>query len=444
MKTYDILGIGIGPSNLSTAALLHPYSGTIQSMFFDEKPEFNWYPGMLFPDATIQVSILKDLVTMVDPSNEFSFLNFLKKNGRLYLFASKGYFDNLKRKEFVQYFQWVVNSLPNLNFSSPVDLVDYDKGKFHIIVNRKKYTSHNLLMGAGNTAHIPECCKKYVGHNIVHSSQFLSSNLEFTNKRIMVVGGGQSGAEVVLHLFKDEKKLPSSVQWINSEYNFLPMEDTPFSNELYTPHYSNYFYQLCPEDKQKLIAKQKYTSDGISEHTLQEIYELLYNNRFLNDIHQMEFYPGSYLTNVSRNSFAYETEITLKNNNQTKINQEVDIIVLATGFKYTIPKFIEPLTDYLSIRNGKFDIAEDFSIVTKKPMEGKVYIHNGAKHVRGVADPNLSLVAWRSAKIINSFTAQSVYDTENDQSLLNWNKMANPPRSRHKILSSEELNHLLR
>ncbi|PZQ93149.1 MAG: lysine 6-monooxygenase, partial [Flavobacterium psychrophilum] len=66
---YDVIGIGIGPSNLSTAALMQPLGTTITSVFFDDKQEFSWHPGLMFPDAKLQVSILKDLVTMIDPTS---------------------------------------------------------------------------------------------------------------------------------------------------------------------------------------------------------------------------------------------------------------------------------------------------------------------------------------------------------------------------------------
>ena len=66
----DCIGIGIGPSNLSTAALLDPVPG-FRCEFFDRKPEFQWHSGLLFDDATLQVSVIKDLVTLVDPTSRF-------------------------------------------------------------------------------------------------------------------------------------------------------------------------------------------------------------------------------------------------------------------------------------------------------------------------------------------------------------------------------------
>ena len=83
----DLAGIGIGPFNLSVAALLDQQPD-INAAFFDQKTTFDWHPGMQLPGARLQTSCLKDLVTGADPCNPFSFLNYLVQQGRLYPFLS--------------------------------------------------------------------------------------------------------------------------------------------------------------------------------------------------------------------------------------------------------------------------------------------------------------------------------------------------------------------
>ena len=72
-EVYDVVGVGVGPFNLSVAALLHPIDSFL-SCFLEERPEFQWHPGMLFPESTVQTSYLKDLVTPADPTNPYSFI----------------------------------------------------------------------------------------------------------------------------------------------------------------------------------------------------------------------------------------------------------------------------------------------------------------------------------------------------------------------------------
>ncbi|MCA3749493.1 MAG: SidA/IucD/PvdA family monooxygenase, partial [Rubrobacter sp.] len=65
---WDLLGIGIGPFNLSLAALLEPVE-EVEALFVEKKPRFEWHPGLLMEGTTLQVPFLADLVTMADPTS---------------------------------------------------------------------------------------------------------------------------------------------------------------------------------------------------------------------------------------------------------------------------------------------------------------------------------------------------------------------------------------
>ena len=56
----DFIGIGIGPFNLSLAALLHDRTD-ITGAFFERKGQFAWHEGMLLPETTLQVPFMADL-----------------------------------------------------------------------------------------------------------------------------------------------------------------------------------------------------------------------------------------------------------------------------------------------------------------------------------------------------------------------------------------------
>ena len=73
MKTYDFIGIGIGPFNLSIAALAGGW--TVLARCFLNASRTSRHPGMMVPDCHMQTSFLKDLVSAVEPTNRHSFLN---------------------------------------------------------------------------------------------------------------------------------------------------------------------------------------------------------------------------------------------------------------------------------------------------------------------------------------------------------------------------------
>ncbi len=47
-QPLDFIGIGVGPFNLSIAALGSEVTG-FNSKFFERKPHFSWHPGMMVP-----------------------------------------------------------------------------------------------------------------------------------------------------------------------------------------------------------------------------------------------------------------------------------------------------------------------------------------------------------------------------------------------------------
>ena len=87
IRTPGAVGVGVGPFNLSLAALLAPTD--FNARFFERNADFQWHPGLLLPEATLQVSYLKDLVTLVDPTSQYSFVAFLGAHKRLYRFINR-------------------------------------------------------------------------------------------------------------------------------------------------------------------------------------------------------------------------------------------------------------------------------------------------------------------------------------------------------------------
>ena len=82
-----LVGIGAGPANLSLAALLHG-DPEQPNRFFDCKQSFTWHDDQLTTGSTLQVAIFKDLVSLSDPTNRFSFLSYLHEHGRMYHFLN--------------------------------------------------------------------------------------------------------------------------------------------------------------------------------------------------------------------------------------------------------------------------------------------------------------------------------------------------------------------
>ena len=78
----DLIGVGAGPANLSLASLLMTARErgltSITATFFECETTVFWHSLQMFPGSLMQTEFYRDLVTPIDPTNRFSFLNYLK------------------------------------------------------------------------------------------------------------------------------------------------------------------------------------------------------------------------------------------------------------------------------------------------------------------------------------------------------------------------------
>jgi lysine N6-hydroxylase len=122
-EMFDLIGVGLGPFNLGLAALLDPVT-EVKAVFFEQKPRFDWHPGLLMEGTTLQVPFFADLVTMADPTSRYTFLNYLKEQRRLYHFYFLERF-LIPRREYNEYCRWVSQSLKTCRFGQKVTKIDW-------------------------------------------------------------------------------------------------------------------------------------------------------------------------------------------------------------------------------------------------------------------------------------------------------------------------------
>lgn len=127
---HDVLGIGFGPSNLALSIAVEEHNKSLPAdrrlgaLFLERQPRFGWHRGMLIDDATMQVSFLKDLVTLRNPTSDYSFLCFLRERGRLIDFLNQKTLFPL-RMEFHEFFEWAAERVSHLvSYGSEVTAVD--------------------------------------------------------------------------------------------------------------------------------------------------------------------------------------------------------------------------------------------------------------------------------------------------------------------------------
>ena len=398
---YRCVGIGVGPANLSLASLMHSHR-EITNLFLDKKDSFGWHDGQQMPDTSIQVGMLKDLVSLSEPTNAFSFLAYLHELGRIYHFLN-AQFDAVPRQEFRNYMEWACRKNENILFGQEVESVEYTN-TFRIHTSSRTVTADNIVVGVGVQPQIPAQARAHLGDRQFHVSEFLGKANDLGGMRVGVVGGGQSGAEAFLDLASRRGGyLPRRVVWISQRPNYFPLDDSPFTNDFYMPSYSDYFAKLDAATRHAFNTRHVLTSDGISDSTLRLIYQRIYIQHFVNGYSDLvALYPNRRVIDVtSAPANAWNIALAHNDHDGVRENVELDVIVWATGFRPTPLHFLEPIKSRLEREGDEYKIDHNFAVQWDAPPENNIFLQNAARGQRGLADPNLSLNAWRSQRILD-------------------------------------------
>ncbi|WP_300597152.1 SidA/IucD/PvdA family monooxygenase [Niabella sp.] len=413
---YDIAGIGIGPFNLGLAALCAPIK-SLRTIFLEAQPEFNWHEGMLLPGSTLQVSYLADLVTLADPRSAFTYLNFLRKQGRLLQF---GIHENnvITRREYNRYCRWVCSQLSNLSFNWRVMDISYQQDQQYYRITGvnpltgalKSIIARHVVMGVGTQPCIPDFARSLLGDQVLHSSQYLKHQTALLrSKKIVVVGSGQSAAEIFYDLLQAGPVTGQHLSWMTRSPRFYAMEHTKLSFEMATPAYIDHFFQLSKTQKPATIQQQDTLYKGINYQLINAIYDRLYEL-----MTEGMPVPVTLMTNVTlkniRPSKTKDWMLRFHHEEQGQFFElDAEHIILATGYRPMIPPFLKSIRHLV-----RYDVQGNFDITRKYAIDEKhtLFVQNAEMHTHGFTAPELGLGPYRNAVIINTILGTTHYPVD--------------------------------
>ncbi|MEV0373858.1 SidA/IucD/PvdA family monooxygenase [Streptomyces sp. NPDC050636] len=420
----DLLGVGIGPFNLSLAALADGLP-QLRTAFLDQRPGFHWHPGLLIEGSTLQVPFLADLVSLVDPTSQWSFLNHLRTRGRLFPFYFAERFHVL-RAEYDAYCRWVSEELASCRFGQRVDEVRWDAGReaFEVAVTplntdgdpsgaggHRRY-ARNVVLGVGTVPQVPDALRPLADDPQVpawHSADYLKHRHNIVSKpHITVVGSGQSGAEVFLDLLRNRPPGQEGLTWLARTPAFAPMEYSKLGLEQFTPDYTRYFRGLAEPVRDRLLPQQWQLYKAVSGDTLGVIHEELYRRTLDGGWPDVCLTPGVTVRAARVRDGRIELGVSHAQQ-ETEARLTTDAVVLATGYaERPLDPVIGPLARHVSRdAAGRPEIDGSHRLVLDDGISGSVYVQNAERHTHGVGAPDLGLAAWRSAVILNSLTEKA-------------------------------------
>ncbi|MFK4225537.1 lysine N(6)-hydroxylase/L-ornithine N(5)-oxygenase family protein [Streptomyces sp. NPDC019890] len=425
-QPHDLVGVGIGPVNLSLAALAHGVPGGLATAFYEQRPAFAWHPGLLIEGATIQVPFLADLVTLADPASPWTFLNYLRSQERLFPFYFAEKF-HIHRAEYDAYCRWVSDKLPGLYFGHQVDAVRWnpERALFEVDFTQldaegevealgRAYT-RNIALGVGTEPYVPEPLKPLadaVTVPVIHSADYLHHRERLlAAERITIIGSGQSGAEVFLDLLRARPAGSEKLHWLGRSEAFAPMEYSKLGLEHFTPDYMRYFHALPEQTRNGLVPRQWQLHKGIDASTIAAIHDELYRRTLHGGWPDAVLTPGVTVRTAGRVGTT-KIELHLEHTQQgSRSRLTTDAVVLATGYRERpVDRMLVGLDRYMRWDSaGRPLIDDQFRLCLDASVRGSVYVQNAEHHTHGVGVPDLGLAAWRSAGILNSLTGKEPY-----------------------------------
>ncbi|SEW25029.1 lysine N(6)-hydroxylase/L-ornithine N(5)-oxygenase family protein [Natrinema salifodinae] len=474
--SYDVLGVGLGPFNLGLAALLDGADDLdLDAVFLEREPEFAWHEGMLIEGATLEVPFLADLVTMADPTNPYSFLNYVRKRDRIYEFYFYETFQ-IPRREYDDYLRWAAETVPTTQFSREVTSVEYaaggdggdggtgadgtepaGDGTFVVEAvdpetgQRYRYRTADLVLGVGSRPTLPEFARDVAdagegkrdsgaegaGERVFHTADYRHRRADALDAdSITVVGSGQSAAEVVLDLLERQADREFRLDWLTRSVGFFPMEYSKLGLQHFTPEYAQYFYDLPQSRKDELLADQDLLYKGIDIETSARIYDTLYERSIGDREPDFGMLATTAVTDVEHAEGANgggDYRLACEHRQQEReFALETDAVIFGTGYRRPTPTFLEPIIDRIAFDDrGRFRVTEDYRLQGDLDRERgddgddtepgrRIFVQNAELHTHGVGTPDLGLGCYRNAVIVSQLADREVYPVDRDTVFQNF------------------------
>ncbi|MDP9896993.1 L-ornithine N5-oxygenase [Variovorax boronicumulans] len=411
---HDLIGVGFGPSNIALAIALEEkrHGGKpLDALFLERQNSFAWHPHMLLDHAHMQISFLKDLATLRNPTSRFTFINYLHENGRLPDFINlKSFFPS--RHEFNDYLSWAARQFKeSCAYGEEVFEVLPEKQGGEVSLLRVRSRSEdgrvqeriarNLVVSIGGTPNIPEGFRALrADGRVFHSNSYLKDIARHGQaQRVAVIGAGQSAAEI----FMDLQARPNApqVDLIMRARSIRPADDSPFVNEVFNVDFTDYVFSRPSDERAALLDEVSQTNYAVADLDLiQQIFKVFYNQKVAhgNRLRMLRQHDVSAVR-----AAADGIHLTLRDQDEgLESTARYDAVVLATGYAREQHRdLLQPLEAYL----GDFSVDRYYRLKTSPDFHPGIFLQGACEDSHGISDTLLSVTSVRTGEIGNALLA---------------------------------------
>ena len=373
----------------------------------------------------MQTEFYRDLVTPMDPTSRFSFLNYIKSNGRLdQFFCSSTIYPT--RREFEAYFNWVANQIADIVFAANVHSVDYNPETNLFIVEvenesqpQRRYESKHIVLGCGAGPKSTSASSE--AGRVVDVSALLGFDFPDSLERILVVGGGQSAAECVNYLLDQFAETETQIVWVTSETAFRALDISNFSRETYSASYAREFAALPKPLREKIIHDDRSVANGITPLFAQALYQRLYRLKYFTS-------PGAANPSVHLQANtevlevhdeANSAKVTARSLPTGETSVDVfDCVILCTGLDDETVFHSPIIGAQLKTRIGKNEAFDGYAIAWDGPSDRMIFVQSQNTLTHGLGDASFVTAPRRNACILSSIAGKEIYRIYDDDRLV--------------------------
>lgn len=421
---YDVVGVGFGPANLALAIAVDehnrrvPAAERLSCAFLEKQEQFGWHTGMLIDGARMQISFIKDLVTLRNPASDFSFLAFLAAHDRLVDFTNhQSLFPS--RAEFHQYLTWAAGRVAgDVRYGRRVvdvrpvqhdgEVIALDVASVSVTTGEETVLrARNIVVATGLAPSLPPVGVE--SDRIIHNEQLmhrLETEPMRSATRFMVVGAGQSAAETVEHLHR--RSPDTEVYSVFSRFGYSPADDSPFANRVFDPESVPAFYHASTEVKEMLLGYHSNTNYSVVDRDLiHDLYATVYEEK-VTGRRRLQMLNTSKINDVRPRDCGVEVQVLHLPSGQTRL-VDVDMLVYATGYRPADPLLALGAAAELCKcdSENRPRIELDYRVVTTANVRCGVYVQGPTEHSHGLASTLLSNTAVRAGDVLRSVLAGS-------------------------------------
>lgn len=422
---YDLVVAGFGPAAIALAAAIDdaitagrlPPSMRQRVLFLERAHRTEWQGGLLLPGTNINHSEYRDLATPRDPASPYTFAQFLRATGNLY---NRGAWSGaVGRIEWSQYVGWVARQLRQyVRYGEAVEAIDTVGAEIGQLLtirsSRGVHLARQVVIACGMEAHVPEAFEDAPPELVRHADGYLywrdavEARIRDAARdgpfRVAIIGSGLSAAEIMHDLLSRHDPRQIDVTSVHRGMAFRHYDMSQFSNTIFMPEEAARFHGADARTRRAIHDKTFATNfGGVDAECSAAEWNFLYerklmgiDNARIRDRHE-----------VLGARFADRTvRLSLRDvmAGCTAPPLEADLVVLATGYRDTLPdRLLAPLGEkVLREFDGLMSIGRDYRLATRPEVTAPIWLNGHGEHSHGIADTqSFSLIAHKAETMFN-------------------------------------------